>query len=276
MHSFEIKEEFMLLKRFGSHHFAVIIGILLVCSGAFSMRNTYDSIPVSAQPTVKIAAPSPKSPSPVAAQPSAGSQQPIVASTPSQQILVPGCSKGSIGEVVLPNVSLSTPGISQNTTTSTYTIHGLTIPQISQQIHSCTPVTQGNELFTASTTYRMTWVYSVAIGNNGLCTIDRANVGLGIHYTMPSLEQIGLSASVSQQWQTFYTNLSSHEQGHATIARRYTDTLYNNLLATPPTDCDQIVSKVTVQNNAIQVQLDTANEQYDASTNHGETQGAHL
>ena len=239
------------------------------------MPSRYDR--VQAQPSpVSVRAPQTKAAqtgAPVKAEPVV--QKPAV--VVSNAVVTPNCApSSSLGSADVPIISTSNPGVFQNTTTSTYDVYGTSLNQISNQIHSCSPVILGSDRFAGSTTYRMSWTYSILQNQDKTCTVDRVSVGLGIHYTMPSWEQAGANAAITGQWQTFYANLLAHEQGHATIARQHAEAIVTQLRAIPPMDCSQITTFASSKADAIRAQLDVTNEQYDASTNHGDTQGAHF
>lgn len=267
----------MQFNRFRAHHLLLIAGVsILIGVGVSSLMPTrYDRVEAEPSP-ISVRAPQTKAAqtgAPVKAEPVI---QKSIASAPASPI-VPNCTPStSIGTADVPTISSKNPGVFQNTTTSTYTVYGTTLNQISGQIHSCSPVILGSDRFAGSTTYRMSWTYSIAQNQNNTCTVDNVSVGLGIHYTMPSWEQAGANASIIGQWQTFYANLFTHEEGHAIIARQHADAIVTQLKAIAPMDCNQIISVASARADAIRAQLDAANEQYDSSTNHGDTQGAHF
>ncbi|MEI6481065.1 MAG: DUF922 domain-containing protein [Candidatus Saccharibacteria bacterium] len=266
------------INRFRTHHLLLIavVSIFLGLGASSLMPSRYDR--VQAQPSpVSVRAPQTKAAqtgAPVKAEPAAV-QKPAVIIT--SATIVPSCTpSSSVGFADVPTISSNNPGVFQNTTTSTYTVYGTAMNQIANQIHSCSPVTLGSDRFAGSTTYRMSWTYSIAQNQDKTCTVDNVSVGLGIHFTMPSWEQVGANSAITGQWETFYANLFTHEQGHATIARQHADAIVTQLRAIPPMDCNQITTFASAKADAIRAQLDAANEQYDASTNHGDTQGAHF
>ena len=265
------------INRFRTHHLLLIAGVSIFLGLGVSslMPSRYDR--VQAQPSpVSVRTPQTKAVQtsvPVKAEPVI---QTFVASIPASPA-VPSCTASrSVGSADIPAVSAKNTGVFQNTTTSTYAIYGISLNQIAGQIHTCSPVTLGSDRFAGSTTYRISWTYSIAQNQDKTCTVDNVSVGLGIHYTMPSWEQAGANSVITGQWQTFYANLFTHEQGHATIARQHADAIVTQLRAIPPMDCNQITTFASAKADAIRAQLDAANEQYDASTNHGDTQGAHF
>lgn len=160
--------------------------------------------------------------------------------------------------------------------TTTYAVHGLSTAQINSQMAACSPVVQNGDGFDASTLYNLSTLYNFGMNSDGLCTVTSASVGINVGMVMPAWSNAGASSSLTSTWNRFITNLQTHENGHATIDESYASKIYTDMISVPPTDCGSINAtvKAVVANDT--AAMNAANDSYDASTNHGATQGASL
>ena len=163
------------------------------------------------------------------------------------------------------------------TTTVNYTVYGATTKEISNQIHTCSPVIHEGSRYAASAEYAINWSYNFRADETGLCSIVDARVGLHIVKLLPKWQPIGSPSNLLQsKWNVFITNLNRHEDGHVSIDRRYAEKLLADLSNFPPMECSQIDAAANARAKAIINELNVANESYDNSTNHGTTEGAFL
>lgn len=177
-------------------------------------------------------------------------------------------------------VSIDQPGLHQTMQQPvSYPVYGNSLPEINNQISSCTPVsqTEGDSHFAASTDYSINWVFSYRSREDGLCVISQASVGLNISQVYPSWHaSIGSPASLASSWHNFINNLAVHENGHAQLDQASAAQLYNDLINFPATECGTIASAATAKANADMAALNQANANYDSATGHGSAQGAVL
>lgn len=157
-----------------------------------------------------------------------------------------------------------------------YKVNGLTTTQISNQIHNCSPLISEGNHYAASSDYAINWSFSYTGNEQGLCTITSVAVGLSITEIYPSWTNSNNDAKLQSKWNNFITNLILHEDGHAKIDRMYADKIHSDLIQLQPTSCSSIVDTAHSLANARVRELNQANIQYDAQTNHGHTQGAIL
>lgn len=163
------------------------------------------------------------------------------------------------------------------TTTVNYTVYGATTKEISNQIHTCSPVVHGGSRYAASAEYAINWSYNYKADETGLCSIVDARVGLHIVKLLPKWQPIGSPSNLLQsKWNVFITNLNRHEDGHASIDMRYAEKLLADLSSFPPMECSQIDAAANAKAKYTINELNIANETYDNSTNHGTTEGAFL
>jgi predicted secreted Zn-dependent protease len=195
---------------------------------------------------------------------------------PNQQI-VPTCNLGSYK---LPD-QLSTMGrlsgvyIQQDKPTS-YAIYGLSTGEINQQMADCTPVVEDGQRFGANTGYALSSYYMYGSNDGHSCSITGAVITAHINQIFPTWRQSGAGTILISKWQAFSQNVRTHEQGHIKLDRDYAQKLYDDLMNLPAQDCTTIkqTADAVVQrdyNAVIQ-----ANQDYDAQTKHGTTQGAVL
>ena len=181
---------------------------------------------------------------------------------------------------VLPGpVQLSQTGITEVVEpVQTYTIYGASGSEVRSQIQACAPRQQSGDSaaeFTAQTGYYISWQYDYTMRSDGTCTVMNPRVGVHIAMILPDW-QAGSTASptFASSWRTFIANLTTHENGHVELDKQYARTMLTELQSFPASSCDTIRQSVNaaMQNNI--VQLNIANDKYDALTNHGATQGA--
>ena len=169
------------------------------------------------------------------------------------------------------NLTTANPGLTTITDQpETYTIYGNTMNDIRSQIMRCAPGANGNVSaeFTAQTAYNLVWNYSMVTTDS--CHLTDVRVGLRIKMSLPNW-QAGTSVTpgLTTRWQTFITNLLTHENGHAALDTQYAEKMVNDLNGA---DCSN-AKNITDTDVAA---LNAANDAYDATTNHGATQGAIL
>jgi predicted secreted Zn-dependent protease len=157
-----------------------------------------------------------------------------------------------------------------------YTVYGTTAGQINNQIFTCTPVGLLEGRFAASTDYAINWAYSFSSNQTGQCQVTQASVSLATAITLPNWQAGFGNVQLQNQWNAFVSHLTTHENGHIQFAQQYAAQILNDLQNFPPTDCATITQAVDSKAHSELAALDQANEAYDATTNHGATQGAIL
>lgn len=210
-----------------------------------------------------------------------GTQQKIVGAKQNTVVTttVTKCTPSGLGtNATIPVLNPSANGITDTgTKTSYYTVFGNSKTQIAGQIHNCSPVVSSGTRYAASTDYVINWTFQFVGDNNDNCRITTANVGISVGKILPTWQSTpSTSAGTQAAWDAFIANLNRHEEGHASLDRQYASQILNALQNVPSTPCATIQSEANARAKAIVVQLDQANEQYDAVTQHGTTQGATL
>lgn len=226
---------------------------------------------VAAQPTVATA---PATATPV--MHAAGGN--LAVKTSVKSAAIPTCTPA-----IAPTLSPSTTGLAPGVHTvisepTYYLVYGDNLDQIRQHLHTCGPQID-NTRHDAITTYAANWEYKYQpLGDDPtLCAISEPVIAMQIVQVLPNW-QTSKSApkSIATSWQAYSNNLRMHENGHANLDAAAATTLYNTLIAMPPTPCSETskVAEKTIQN--VLNQLNSANNSYDDHTGHGATQGANL
>lgn len=131
--------------------------------------------------------------------------------------------------------------------------------------------TIGETMTNLSTYYR----YEI---RGGQCVLTDITAYLTITQTMPRwVDEAEGSRRVRRQWNTFLTNLQTHEDGHVEIARRGAAIVLDRLSQTAPADnCDALGQALDAQSRNLWQRLQTSQRDYDRATEHGLTQGAFI
>jgi predicted secreted Zn-dependent protease len=108
------------------------------------------------------------------------------------------------------------------------------------------------------------------------CEVDIGSVTLAMTMTLPMLSSsTGVPPDLLNRWTTFISNTITHETGHVKLseqgARAYQHDLGN---FTPAADCMTIKPELSDLFTHASSAIRKSNVDYDAQTNHGETQGA--
>jgi predicted secreted Zn-dependent protease len=191
----------------------------------------------------------------------------------------PLCKAGAIFSApVAPLASTDRPGFSESATSrQTYAVYGNSAADISAQVYRCTPVQTVGGRFAASTDYSINWAYNFVVDDAGLCQVNAASVTLATSQVLPTWQSTkGTPASAAKAWQNFNTHLLEHENGHLSLDHQYAHKLLRDLQNTPATDCAVIGAKIQASLQSDLDALKQANQDYDAATGHGVSQGATL
>lgn len=257
----------------------VIILCFSLCVGTRRVASLYQHQSVSADSLQASAAHATNAQPPVVSDTNPASQPPVAAST--RGTVVTNCTPYA-GPSLPTALSLSAnpDGLTtQVDSPSTYQIYGNTPATLRSQIRQCASKSDGSDgaVFTAQTTYKLTWQYNYVIVGEGTCKITHAKVGIHVMQIMPLWQpSTAAQAGLSSQWQSFMSSLTTHENGHTALDVQYAQTLLDDLNSFPATSCGQLAQSVKHLTDSDVATLNQANDNYDSSTNHGATQGAIL
>lgn len=249
----------------------MLVALLVVLTLAIRLQSTVAAIPITPT-TASVAAPAPDIATPTPEITVAPTPEPTAASV---QNCTPANANARPSAI---NLSSAPQGMSQVIDTPTYyQIFGNTAAQIQTQLRSCAPLRSDGEAFAGETAYTLTWQYASTNIGDGLCTISNVKIGLHVTMSLPKWSPTTQATSgLATKWQNFISNLSLHENGHATLSTQHANQLLNDLQDHPPTDCATLNTSAQTKAHATLDSLNAANEEYDNHTNHGATQGAIL
>jgi predicted secreted Zn-dependent protease len=253
-------------------HFTLFV-IMLVMAVAFGM--TVHGLKAAAESALTPQVNNPNSTVGTNAGTEPTSSQLRVTSTPNTNLdAVPECTPA---HYKLPT-SIELSGLATGVTTveeslQQYTVYGNTADERLQQLQHCAP---GGE-YAGAASYQVTWQYSYSVRSDGLCQIVQPKIGLHLAMILPHW-QPGPSASAEAQakWNTYIRALTTHEQGHYGISKQYAKTMLSELQDLSPQTCNSIKQTADTLLESKLAQLSAAQENYDAVTDHGATQGATL
>lgn len=184
------------------------------------------------------------------------------------------CTPLQLVDSVPLDISPSDFGLKQDIDTHYYQVYGYTPNEVRAQLNACGAESAG-EAYDAYTSYYINWTYNyqpVAAG----CNIKDVTVGAKIDFFYPKWEDPGnAQPGLAERWQTYMTNLETHENGHKDIALEGAKAILNSLLAlSDSATCDDAGNLANSTGQSIFADYDAQNKAYDAETGHGATQGA--
>jgi len=189
------------------------------------------------------------------------------------------CSRASSSQPTSLILDSRPPGLSvQIDPLATYRIYGSTADELRDQIKHCAPGASDTALaeFTGETTYNLSWQYSVQVSGDS-CRLVNAKVGLHLVTSLPDWPGSSTAtAGLTGRWQAFMTGLITHEQGHAALDKIYGAKLVSDLNNLGTIACTALKNDAEAIVQADTTALNQANAQYDAQTDHGNSQGAVL
>jgi predicted secreted Zn-dependent protease len=154
---------------------------------------------------------------------------------------------------------------------SYYTVYGRSPLEVRRQMAQCTPVQGG---YDAVTHWWYRYSYNYNQKPNGLCGISDVTLVLHITFLFPFFKDSGDNATLTAQWNRYFTNLQTHEFGHRDITVQNAQSALAAIQAFPDAPCENIVQTVNAYADAQLDVIQQKNTGYDAQTRHGETQGA--
>lgn len=154
-----------------------------------------------------------------------------------------------------------------------YSIYGATTEQHREQLQTCTPIGQ----YAAAASYQISWQYNYVLQAGGLCKVVSPKIGLHLNMVLPEWEPTAATTDQTRQtWDDFIGNLTHHERGHYDISREYAKNMLQTLQQLPARSCDNLTGYIDTVLAEKLDELRAAQERYDATTDHGATQGAVL
>ncbi len=151
-----------------------------------------------------------------------------------------------------------------------YEIFGNSIAELRASLRACQPRQVSAGEFHALTGYNLTWQYSQRTNSDGTCSLTDVKVASHVNQYLP------FAKSTDPTWQAYSKAIRTHEDGHVDINLRRVRDLQAKLAVIQNLDCAAITTLAETTIQAQMTLLESENELYDATTNHGATQGAVL
>lgn len=269
----------------------VALSAVLLTTGGFviALHSTAKQTPRNSTPAIHKTTLSKQTAKSATSQQSAASSSPSATPTPSAHAVAhtsstptptpSACSKATYDAASASNTAAATQGLQQTVDPSQYyTVYGYTADQVRAEMNQCSPSVAGSGDFNAFTSWWLNFKFVLSTPDtNNFCTVQSAGVVVHVTSSYPQWSTSAYAAAgLSTEWQTFISNLTTHENGHRDLATQYASQLYNGLLSYPSTDCSTASQSVTSYGNSQITALNQAETNYDSQTNHGATQGATL
>ena len=129
--------------------------------------------------------------------------------------------------------------------------------------------------YDAVTTWNVNWDYGYDNAPQS-CAADSFRVTIEILFRYPKWARThDASPQLVEKWDQYMKNLTVHENGHRDIAVQAAEKLSRAVAALPPAStCVELDRRVRALYRARMAKLDQDQREYDATTNHGVTQGA--
>lgn len=147
---------------------------------------------------------------------------------------------------------------------------------LSKALSLSTPIRgdSGNK-FRGNMRWNIKWKFETAMNESGQCYIVNNHTDLTLVMTIPGI--ITSDKKVKTRFDHYLKRLKVHEMGHADIARIGAEQIDKGILALPPMQSCQRLSKAadTLGNRTLSL-VSQKSEQYDKATQYGKTQGASL
>jgi len=208
---------------------------------------------------------------PTTADTATPTETPATNYSPSQE-----CQPVQAGPASLPDIAADGSGVKDNTQNHYFPIYGSTANEVSRQLRSCGPTSEGQQ-YGAITYYQLNWMWNLQPVAGG-CKVQDVTVGINVEIYLPQWQQPeNFENGLAEKWQNYITNLEGHENGHRQIGLDDATAVVNALSSLPvAANCDDAnkIANDTALN--IDAQYSPKNKEYDDATNHGETQGANF
>lgn len=230
----------------------------------------------------RVAAATTTTPSSSAASTQTARQTPAVQPptvTPASTVIppLPACTPDGYSSPSLINLANAQTGVTQVVDPiHYYTIYGYDGSQVRQQIIDCAPRLTGDSEFTGYTSYRLNWQYQYMFTGSA-CRLSDIRIGMHVGVVMPAWQASPYAeAGFADKWRTFMTDLNTHEQGHVQLDTSYAQTILSDLQHFSAASCENVQQNVNALVKRDISTLNATNDNYDATTDHGATQGAIL
>ena len=159
--------------------------------------------------------------------------------------------------------------------TTEYAVTGNPSASLLQLLNAASPVREYGRTFHGYTKWYVSWRYRWNESADGSCRISSVTTRVDGHTTLPRL--VGGSAEQRLRFDTYLAALRIHELGHFAIAQQAGREIDAGILALPQMhNCATLESAANDFGRRVLNQHLAREKQYDATTEHGKSQGAWL
>lgn len=165
--------------------------------------------------------------------------------------------------------------ISEHLEYTYYTAEMAASRSIREALNKVTPIRQDNRQFHGNTKWYVKWNYRWFEQRDGRCKITKVATDLTATITLPKLT--GATEQQAKVFDTFIVALRQHELGHYDIGKKVAEVIDKGILALPEmSSCDLLETSANALGHQAIDEGKRQDKQYDATTEHGKTQGAWL
>lgn len=158
-----------------------------------------------------------------------------------------------------------------------YEVSGMTSAAITQSVLKNTPVKMNGGSYGAVTHNQFSTSYSAVADSHGGCEVKNVSIVLDSTVVLPKLVPSGQSAAVMAEWERYIGALRAHELMHANNGRLTAQTLASRLYDfKSQMPCVQMRARLDRAVKQLIDNMGVWDQQLDANTDHGRTQGAYL
>jgi predicted secreted Zn-dependent protease len=157
-----------------------------------------------------------------------------------------------------------------------YNIDGSTVADLRNQINSLGEKAKDGKRYAGFTYWNIKWRYQYR-SNGHLCSISSVSVTIKIRYVYPKWSGRDFGrGELRIEWDRYIAALEAHERGHRDIAVAAAARIESAIAGMIRTNCHELGREANALGERILDDCRKRQEDYDAVTNHGITQGARL
>ena len=150
-----------------------------------------------------------------------------------------------------------------------YTVHGQDYASLLQSLNA-----NGPRGFHGMAGWKVTYQYTTKQRRDA-CQIDTVRVKISGEILMPRwADERSAPQALQRRWSDYYAALKLHEDGHIQHGRELALLVKESLMGLGAVPCNQIQALAQAEFQRVYGNLKTRDQEYDARTNHGATQGA--
>jgi len=181
----------------------------------------------------------------------------------------------SIFALLTPGAALSDAPMQQ--TIKYYDVSGSTAQEIREDLDRQGPRGENGRRFDAHTRWTVNWKYR-STPANGLCSLVSFDTEVRVTMQMPRWGGAdAASVALLEAWETYEVALMDHERGHQDLAVSAAAEMRRQVLdLSDEQTCSRLGVIVEEVAQAVLREYRERERDYDAQTNHGETQGANF